>query len=84
VLADAVARDPKNAPLKGDLIRMEAAIDGLDAALSKARAFAKDEPDNSLYDLISAELYERLGARRMLLVYSRRRSQRGPRTTASR
>ncbi len=61
VLADAVARDPKNAPLKGDLIRMEAAIDGLDAALSKARAFAKDEPDNSLYDLISAELYEKAG-----------------------
>src|SRR5207245_1752390 len=61
VLADAVARDPKNAPLKGDLTRMEAAIDGLDAALSKARAFAKDEPDNSVYDLISAELYEKAG-----------------------
>ena len=61
VLADAVARDPKNAPLKGDLIRAEAAIDGLDAALSKAHAFAKDEPDNSLYDLVSAELYEKAG-----------------------
>jgi tetratricopeptide (TPR) repeat protein len=57
VLADAVARNPKNAPLKGDLIRVEAAIDGLDAALSKAQAFAKDDPDNSLYDLVSAELY---------------------------
>jgi putative PEP-CTERM system TPR-repeat lipoprotein len=61
VLADAVARNPKNASLKGDLIRAEAAIDGLDAALSKAHAFAKDEPDNSLYDLVSAELYERAG-----------------------
>ena len=61
VLADAVAHNPKNAPLKGDLIRAEAAIDGLDAALSKAHAFAKDEPDNSLYDLVSAELYERAG-----------------------
>ena len=61
VLADAVARNPRNAPLKGDLIRMEAAIDGLDAALSKAQAFAKDEPDNGLYDLISAELYEKAG-----------------------
>jgi len=61
VLADAVARNPKNAPLKGDLIRVEAAVDGLDAALSKAQAFAKDEPDNSLYDLVSAELYEKAG-----------------------
>jgi cellulose synthase operon protein C len=61
VLAEAVARDPKNAPLKADLIRAEAAIDGLDAALSKAQAFAKDEPNNSLYDLVSAELYEKAG-----------------------
>jgi predicted Zn-dependent protease len=61
VLADAVARETKNALLKGDLIRMEAAIDGLDAALSKAREFAKDDPDNRLYDLISAELYEKAG-----------------------
>ncbi len=61
VLADAVARDPKNAPLKGDLIRAEAAVDGLDAALSKAHLFAKDDPENSLYDLISAELYEKAG-----------------------
>jgi len=61
VLQDAVARYPRNAPLKGDLIRVEAAIDGLDAALSKAHAFAKDEPDNSFYDLISAELYEKAG-----------------------
>ena len=61
VLANAVARDPKNALLKGDLIRLEATIDGLDAALLKARAFAKDDPDNSLYDLVSAELYEKAG-----------------------
>jgi len=61
VLQDAVAHFPRDAPLKGDLIRVEAAIDGLDAALSKARAFAKDEPDNSFYDLISAELYEKAG-----------------------
>jgi putative PEP-CTERM system TPR-repeat lipoprotein len=61
VLQDAIARDPRNAPLKGDLIRAEAEIDGLDAALSKAHALAKDDPDNNVYDLISAELYEKAG-----------------------
>src|SRR5215471_11172741 len=61
VLADAVARDPKNAFLKGDLIRVEAEVDGMDPALAKAQAFAKDDPDNNIYDLISAELYEKAG-----------------------
>src|SRR5262249_16549771 len=32
-----------------------------DTALARARAFAKADPDNNLYDLISAELYERAG-----------------------
>jgi hypothetical protein len=35
VLQDAVARYPRDAPLKGDLIRVEAAIDGLDSAPPK-------------------------------------------------
>ena len=61
VLQQAVARDPRNAPLKGDLIRVEAEIDGLDAALAKAQAFAKDDPENSIYDLVSAGLYEKAG-----------------------
>jgi len=61
VLQEAVARDSRNAPLKGDLIRLEAEIDGLDAALAKAHAFAKDDPDNNIYDLVSAELYEKAG-----------------------
>jgi cellulose synthase operon protein C len=61
VLQEAVARDSRNAPLKGDLIRLEAEIDGLDAALTKAQAFAKDDPENSIYDLVSAELYEKAG-----------------------
>ena len=61
VLQEAVARDPRNAPLKGDLIRVEAEIDGLDAALAKAHAFAKDDPENNIYDLVSAELYEKAG-----------------------
>jgi len=61
VLQEAVARDPRNAPLKADLIRAEAQADGLDAALAKAREFAKDDPENNIYDLVSVELYERAG-----------------------
>ena len=61
VLQEAVTRDPRNAPFKGDLIRVEAEIDGLDAALAKAQAFAKDDPKNNIYDLVSAELYEKAG-----------------------
>ena len=59
VLQQAVTRDPRNASLKGDLLRLEAEIDGLDAALAKARDFKKDDPENSIYDLVSAELYEK-------------------------
>jgi cellulose synthase operon protein C len=61
VLREAIARDPRNASFKADLIRAEAEVGGLDAALSEARRFAKDEPDNTQYDLISAELYEKAG-----------------------
>jgi putative PEP-CTERM system TPR-repeat lipoprotein len=61
VLQEAVARDPRNASLKADLIRIEAEVDGLDAALAKAQGLAKADPDNNIYDLISAELYEKAG-----------------------
>jgi len=61
VLQEAVAREPRNASLKGDLIRAEAEVDGLDAALAKAHELAKDDPDNNIYDLVSAELYEKAG-----------------------
>jgi tetratricopeptide (TPR) repeat protein len=60
-LREAIARDARNAFFKADLVRAEAEVDGLDAALSEARRFAKDEPDNPQYDLISAELYEKAG-----------------------
>ena len=63
VLQAALARDPKNGGVKGDLIRAEAEIGGLDAGLAKARAFAKDDPDNPVYDIVSAELYEKAGRR---------------------
>jgi cellulose synthase operon protein C len=61
VVQEAVTRNPRNALLKGDLIRLEADIDGLDAALAKARDLKKDDPENSIYDLVSAELYEKAG-----------------------
>jgi predicted Zn-dependent protease len=60
-LQAALDRDPKNASLKGDLIRVEAEIGGLKAGLAKARSFANDDPGNSLYDVVSAELYENAG-----------------------
>src|SRR5712671_3583843 len=61
VLQTALARDPKNSQLKGDLIRVEAEIDGLDAGLAKARAFAQEDSGNPVYDLVSAELLEKAG-----------------------
>ena len=63
VLEAALARDPKNGPVKGDLIRAQAEIAGLDAGLAKARAFGKDDPNNPLFDIVSAELYEKAGRR---------------------
>jgi cellulose synthase operon protein C len=64
VLQAALDRDPKNTSLKGDLIRVEADIGGLETGLAKARKFANDDPGNSVYDVISAELYENAGRRR--------------------
>src|SRR5204863_2110186 len=59
VLQQAVAREPQNAALKAGLIRVDAEIDGLEAAISKAREYAASDPDNNIYDLVSAELYEK-------------------------
>jgi putative PEP-CTERM system TPR-repeat lipoprotein len=61
VLRAALDREPKNASLKGDLIRVEAEIGGLEAGLAAARSFSESDPDNSLYDMVSAELYEKAG-----------------------
>ena len=61
VLEQEVERNPKNAPLKADLVRVETAADGLAAGLAKARDFAKADPDNPIYDIVSAELYEKAG-----------------------
>jgi putative PEP-CTERM system TPR-repeat lipoprotein len=61
VLQEAVARDARNPSLKADLIRIESEVNGLDAAIAKAHALAKDDPDNTVYDLVTAELYEKAG-----------------------
>ena len=61
VLQEAVARDPQNSSLKADLIRVEGEINGLDAAVAKAHALAASDPNNDIYDLVSAELYEKAG-----------------------
>jgi predicted Zn-dependent protease len=61
VLKEAMRREPQNASLKADLIRADAEIDGVDAAVSKARESAASDPGNSIYDVVSAELYEKAG-----------------------
>jgi putative PEP-CTERM system TPR-repeat lipoprotein len=61
VLQEAVTRDPRNQSLKADLIRFEGEISGVDAAVAKAHALAAGDPENNIYDLVSAELYEKAG-----------------------
>jgi predicted Zn-dependent protease len=61
VLRGAVASDPGNAALKADLIRVVSEVDGIDAAVLKSREFSKDDPKNSLYYRVLAELYEKAG-----------------------
>ena len=61
MLRAALDRDPRNALLKADLVRVEAEIDGLDAGLAKARNFSASDPDNATYHVVSAELYENAG-----------------------
>ncbi len=63
VLQSSLDKDPGNREVKAQLIRIEAEIGGLDAGLGKARSFAKDDPGSTLYDLVSADLYERGGKR---------------------
>jgi putative PEP-CTERM system TPR-repeat lipoprotein len=63
VLQEAIGRDPRNSSLKADLIRFEADINGVDAAVAKAHALAASDPENNIYDLVSAELYEKAGRR---------------------
>jgi len=61
VLTKALSDQPRNVAFKGDLIRVEAEISGIDAGLAKAREFAAQDPKNPAYDLVAAELYEKAG-----------------------
>ena len=61
MLQAALDRAPQNATLKGELIRVEAEIGGIEAGLAKARDFAKADPGNPSYDLVSAELLDKAG-----------------------
>ena len=61
MLRAALKRDPRSAALKGELIRVEAEIGGLDAGLAMARSLARSDPDNGIYDIVSAELYQKAG-----------------------
>jgi cellulose synthase operon protein C len=61
VLQAVLDRAPQNASLKGELIQIDAKIGGLDAGLAKAREFAKADPDDPLYDLVSAQLLQTAG-----------------------
>src|SRR6516165_5961634 len=61
VLQEAVARDPRNSSLKADMIRVEGEISGADAAVAKGHALATGDPENNIYALVSAEIYEKAG-----------------------
>lgn len=62
VLTNALSGSPSDkVAIRGDLIRMEAEIGGLDAGLAKAHEFAAQDLKNPAYDLVSAELYEKAG-----------------------
>jgi predicted Zn-dependent protease len=43
------------------LIRVEGEVSGVDAAVAKARTLATADPGNNIYDLVSAEVYEKAG-----------------------
>jgi cellulose synthase operon protein C len=59
VLQAALERDPQNTSIKAEMIRVEAETGGLDAGLAQALILAAQNPDESTYDLLSAEFYER-------------------------
>jgi len=61
VLQAALNRAPQNPTIKADLIRVAGEIGGVDAGLAKARDLARNDPDNILYDLVSAALLDQAG-----------------------
>lgn len=61
VLRRAVDRNPKNAALKANLVRVTAELDGVDAAVSLANSYAKSDPASNAYTLVADQLYENAG-----------------------
>jgi cellulose synthase operon protein C len=60
-LTDAIDRNPQDSGLKADLIRVTARVDGVDAAISKATLYAKDEPNDPLYPIVASQVYQDAG-----------------------
>lgn len=61
VLKDAIVRDPQNSSLKADLVRVTAQLDGVDAAVSRANLYARDDPNSNLYPIAASQVYENAG-----------------------
>jgi putative PEP-CTERM system TPR-repeat lipoprotein len=61
VLKNAIGRDPRNSSLKADLIRVTAQLDGVDAAVSRANLYARDDPSSDLYPIAASQVYENAG-----------------------
>jgi len=61
VLNDAIVRDPRNPALKADLVRATAELDGVDAAVSKANLYAKDDPGSAVFPLVASQVYQNAG-----------------------
>ena len=63
---------------------MDAEIDGLEAGLERAHAFALEDPGNLLYDVVAAQLYEDAGrSDEAAAGYRRRITASGSRTRRS-
>jgi putative PEP-CTERM system TPR-repeat lipoprotein len=61
VLRAALNLAPQNTQIKANLIRVAAEIGGVDAGLAEARDLAKKDPDNPVYDEVSADLLAKAG-----------------------
>ncbi len=61
VLKGAIGRDPKNSGLKAALIRVTAQTDGVDAAISLADLYAKDDPSSDAFVLVADQIYQNAG-----------------------
>jgi putative PEP-CTERM system TPR-repeat lipoprotein len=61
VLQQALTLAPQNREIKANLIRVAAEIGGVEGGLAEARNLAKKDPDNPIYDLVSADMLAKTG-----------------------